>query len=272
MLLTLPSCHYRPVDRNDRTEVDLWHHFEGLICDDNFGRTTAKPWYEPGWADDAIKRQFHKDHLSHIRLYGWHFHRYFIIHDSQIAGTFAIPKDSSGKSFLLVECLYVLPEFRRQGLANQALNDIYKQACAAGLEGIKLQTEYPWKPAINYYLHNRYWLLHWNSNLNFVRSQQLSDYEVAQDGEWLRMSIQNKSGFVPLLSARNDGDCLQWKVHNYAHVVSEDLLVTAETTFSLHLNALGWPLVRSGQHIRTGGDCGGPEALAAQIKSWSTPV
>ncbi|WP_252180137.1 GNAT family N-acetyltransferase [Endozoicomonas sp. 4G] len=269
---TLPSGQYRLVDRNNRTEVDLWHHYEGLICDDNFGETPSNPWYEPEWADEATKRFFLKGHLAHTRRYGRHFHRYFILHDSQIVGSFAVKKDSSGVSYLLVESLYVQPEFRRQGLADQALNAIYEQACAAGLDGIKLQTEYSWKPAINFYLHNGYWLLHWNPCLNFVRSRQFPDYQVTHAGEWLSLSVQDKTDYTPLLSAKKNGDTLQWKVHEYAREVSEDLLVTAETTFSLHLDVLGWPLKRSGHHNHYCGDCGGPEALAAQIEWWNAPL
>jgi len=64
----------------------------------------------------------------------------------------------------------------------------------------------------------------------------------------------------------------KWKVHNYAQEISEDLLVSAETTFSLHLDVLGWPLKRSGHHNHCEGDCGGPEALVAQIKWWNAPI
>lgn len=262
---------FRLVHPDNEAEVDLWHRYEEKICDDNFGRTKEKRWFE-SYENETSKEIMLDGYHKHMVHYTRCFSRYFILYKSEIAGTFAIKKDTSGMRFALVECLYVLPEFRRKGLSNKALNAVYRKACALGLEGIRLETEYPWKPAINYYLHNRYWLLHWNPALNFIRSNILPAYSILRDGEWLTMSLKNHSGFTPLLSAKNNGDSLQWAVHDSAQEVTEDLLIAAETTFSLHLDVADWPLRRSGTHSRSEGDCGGPEALAAQIEWWSTPI
>ncbi|WP_257267229.1 GNAT family N-acetyltransferase [Endozoicomonas sp. ONNA2] len=259
---------FRLVHPDNETEVDLWHRYEEKICDDNFGRTRDKRWFE-GYEDEVSSQIMLEGHQDHMAYYTKEYWRYFILSGSEIAGTFAVKKETAGMRFALVECLYVLPECRRQGLSNKALNAVYQQACRSGLEGIRLETEYPWKPAINYYLHNRYWLLHWNPSLNFICSNRLPQYSVYQDGEWLSMALKHNSDFTPLLYAKNNGDSLEWVVHDSAQEVTEDLLITAETTFSLHLDVMGWPLKRSGKHQRSEGGCGGPEALAAQIECWN---
>jgi GNAT superfamily N-acetyltransferase len=261
---------FRLVHPDNEAEVDLWHRYEERISDDNVGRIKNKRWFER--CEDEVSRQtLLEGHQKHMAYYTNGFWRYFILNDSEIAGTFAVKKVTAGMRFALVECLYVLPECRRQGLANKALNAVYQQACRSGLEGIRLETEYPWKPAINYYLHNHYWLLHWNPSLNFIRSNRLPRYSVYRDGEWLNMVLKHAEGYTPLLSAKNNGDSLQWLVHDSAREITEELLVTAETTFSLHLDVAGWPLQRAGSYPQSAGDCGGPEALAAQIAYWNAP-
>ncbi|GAA4649276.1 hypothetical protein GCM10023116_15500 [Kistimonas scapharcae] len=258
----LPSKKYRPVDPDNWQSIVQWHGFENSITDENTGSI-----YPEDFEDEHNKKM--------IRAYSKYFTRYFLIYQNKIAGIFAIPSyesiSSGSRSLMVIEGLYILPEYRNMSFSKLILQDIYNLACSINMAGIRLQTEYQWKSAVNFYLHNGYWLLHWNDGLNFVRMKSLPDYKVVESDSWLKLYVQNDRSYFPLISVRNDGDCLHWIEHEWGEK-NEDLRVTAETTLSLHLAIRGWPLVRAGEYKVTHGDCGGPEAFATQLAFWKTPM
>lgn len=268
-MLNLRSSRYKLADTNSQDNIELWHFYEEKISRSDH---EAQP-NQPSVPDDCEANDLYEKHLNEsIQEYSKRVLRYFIIHNHEVAGIFAIPSDTSFSRLMLVESLYVLPECRRQGLARELLDDLFALACASGLDGLRLQTEYHWKHAVNFYLHNHFWLMHWNDSLNFIRRRSTPEYRVDERNEWLNFCIDIDGKYVPIISARNDGSTLCWVEHDASRNVSEQLLLEASSTLSLHIAVRGWPLVRSGEHRWLIGDCGGPEALATQVALWESPV
>ena len=269
----LPEHKYRPVDITSHDEMALWHECDHAIGAENTGSDLSyKPVWEEDYIDESTKDMLVERHNESIRQYSEQNVRYFIIASGEIAGIFSIPAAFIGVRTMLIESLYILPGFRNQGIANRVLEDLYGFACASGLDGIRLETEFHWQSAVSYYLHNRYWLLHWNGCLNFVRLQSMPAYQLVSGTDRLEFYVTIEGRLTLLLSARKDGVRLDWIEHKGFGEIDEDVLLNASSTLSLYLAILGWPMERSGHHNGCDGDCGGPEGLAKHIAFLESPL
>ncbi|GAB3277773.1 hypothetical protein GCM10027589_03670 [Actinocorallia lasiicapitis] len=196
--------------------------------------------------------------------------RFWLTGPTGDVGTIEVYRYPHGFGSVHVSSLYVLPRERHRGHARGALNTVYEQAVAAGLDGICLDTDWVWQRAVTYYLDLGMWATAWKHGLTFARAGRLPPYRVIDAEGALTFEIPDG----PLLVARRQGDSLsltETPLHRRLQAARprSALPIYALTTFSVHLAVRGHPLIRSPEHwaeARAHCDLGAPEGLAYKIR------
>ncbi|MEW5847746.1 MAG: GNAT family N-acetyltransferase [Myxococcota bacterium] len=204
---------------------------------------------------------------------------FWLMHDGERAGTVAVATATLGGTTLRVSSLFILPRWRRRGIARRALQAINQAALAEGLHGIRLSTEWCWTPTVRFYLDIAMWIWGWKRNLDFIWRTDLPTWRMELQGDDARFLVTRGDVEETLIEARRVGDRLLWREaasptegddHDEVRFLAPGTLATA---LAVH----GWPLLRSDaewqeQLARGWSDMGGPEGLAFKIRlfeAWS---
>jgi ribosomal protein S18 acetylase RimI-like enzyme len=197
---------------------------------------------------------------------------YWLRDQGERVGTLGIASTGFGGPHIGISSLYVRPEFRRRGIAPRVLDEAYNAALQAGGQGLYLDTNWSWQPAVQFYLRLGLWVRNWKHSLLLMRSQSLCEYRVGVENERATFSAQANDGtWTPLFDAEHRGDTLGWFERDAVKTRSEELAAEhylAPGTFALHLALRGWPLVRSVDDWARRYDwcdMGMPEGLAYKI-------
>jgi GNAT superfamily N-acetyltransferase len=193
---------------------------------------------------------------------------FWILDGKDVAGTVMFTHRLIGTAWMFVSSLYVRPAFRGRGLSSRLMRQAFAQAVAVGAHGIRMGTQWAWPEAVNLYLRLGCWVDNWRRDLVFVMDRTLPTCRVEMDGERAEFRVSRDGGEQHLITAWRRGDTLGWAEHAAAEV-------PAMATFSLHLAARGWPLIRSAeaweaQRAAGAAGAGTPESLAWRIAWFET--
>ena len=193
---------------------------------------------------------------------------FWLLADGRRAGTIALDKMYSGLSLVSISSLYVDPAMRRRSIARRALEAVFRGAIAAGAEGIRLDTNWTWQPAVRFYARIGMWVWMWKHDLVFTWQEDLPPYRVEIGESEGRFLIQQDGRWRTMLTARRLGDRLGWESNELEDQPIE-LSHCIPGTFAVHLALAGWPLVRSEETWERRwhwSDAGEPEGLAYKIE------
>jgi GNAT superfamily N-acetyltransferase len=196
---------------------------------------------------------------------------YWLLDAGERVGTIALDILLPGGRLQRVSSLYVRPDRRRHGIARRALANVNDAALATGLRGLRIETNWTWPAAVQFYLHLGLWVLNWKDSLVFMWHDGLAVYRVDVAGRKATFLVQWEGDWHPLLEAENQGEYLGWTEFSAYQALREPLgeaYDLAPGTFALHLAVSGWPLKRSPElwaNRYHWSDCGMPEGLACKI-------
>jgi len=192
---------------------------------------------------------------------------FWLLHDGQRVGTYALEPQPLGRDSVCVSSLFVEPPYRVAGLAKRVLLATRAAAVSAGLAGLRLDTEWCWQPTVRAYLAMRLWVRHWKDNLLLVLRDDLPDWSLveAPDGT-LAFVIEGQ----PRFTARRAGTRLQLEG---ALDARDHVTVHARATFSVLLATRGFPLITSDEawhkQVKQGwSELGGPEGFAFRLRQF----
>jgi GNAT superfamily N-acetyltransferase len=196
---------------------------------------------------------------------------YWLLDAGERVGTLALDIVFPSSRFQGISSLYVRPDRRRRGITGRALAALKVEALAAGLRGLRIETNWTWQPAVHFYIHLGLWVLNWKHALVFVWHGGLARHRVEMAGRKAIFLVQHEGAWHPLLEAENQGECLGWtELADYEalRVPLGEGYHLAPGTFALHLAVSGWPLIRSPElwaQRYDWSDAGMPEGLACKI-------
>jgi hypothetical protein len=162
-------------------------------------------------------------------------------------------------------------EARGRGIAARALGALYDAAIEVGLDGVYLNTNWSWQPAVRFYLRLGFWVRNWKHCLLLMRARELCAYRVEIDGARATFVARLGDAWTPLIDAEHRGTILGWSQRAAFESLDDQdspLVYLAPGTFALHLALRGWPLVRSAdlrERRYEWCDMGMPEGLAYKI-------
>ena len=193
-------------------------------------------------------------------------------------GTIAVADTVSGRDAAKVSSLYVRPGRRGCGLASGALEAVYGAALGCGLSGLRLDTEWTWASAVDFYLRRGYWLFSWKHCLTFARASYLPPYTLREaGGRDLVFAVRLPSGWTDLITASvsDEGRLVLTEHEAYAALEAERHALAWHTapTLSIQLAVRGLPLVRGPEQEAVAAegwwsDSGWPEGLARKIETF----
>lgn len=201
--------------------------------------------------------------------------RYWIRSEGSRVGTLALSTSAPGAASLRVSSVYVRPAARGGGLGRRAVRACYGAVLAAGLRGVRLETEWCWPRSAAFYLNASMWLRMWKRDLELVLRADLPRFRVDVDGDDARFVVDEDGLDVVVIEARRRSELLEWREHFDASRdgARGEIPFMAPGTFALALALRGWPLftsaaARDAQLDASGGDFGGPDELAVRIRQW----
>jgi len=200
---------------------------------------------------------------------------YWLRRDGDRVGTLALATSHAGGTSLRLSSLYVRPDARGAHIGRRAVHATYSAIVAAGLRGLRLETEWCWPRAVAFYLEIPMWLRMWKRDLELVLRTDLPDYRVEIDGDDARFIVNEGAGEAVVIEARRREGLLDWR-ERYEVLcdrAQSEVPFMAPGTFALALARRGWPLFtsearRDGQLTAWGGDFGGPDDLAVKIRQY----
>ena len=189
-------------------------------------------------------------------------------------GTVAVSDYLSGSDAVKVSSLYVRPGRRGSWFATGALEAVYDAALACGLRGLRLDTEWTWASAVDFYLRRGYWLFSWKHCLTFAKASYLPPYALREVGDGLVFAVRLSDGWTDLITASVvEGRLVLTEHEAYARIETESRAIAwhIAPTLSIHLAVRGLPLVRGPEQEALAAegwwcDSGWPEGLAEKIK------
>ncbi len=188
----------------------------------------------------------------------------WLIEGGQRVGTIGLRVWPISGPWVFVQSLYVPPVHRGRGTTTRALRALADAALAAGLQGVRLSTEWTWQKSLRFYLDRNFQVRMWKHDIGLLFDPRWPRWRVAFDGDTAQFVVEGRSD--PVFTARRRGDVLlmdsdrtkdDWEAQSLA-------LGTFATELALH----GWPLVRSVQRWKERwrwSDAGEPEGLAYKI-------
>ncbi|MEU8887925.1 GNAT family N-acetyltransferase [Streptomyces sp. NPDC048442] len=207
------------------------------------------------------------------------FHRGYWITgpDGSPIGTLTVDTMPRGGNMLGLGSLYVRPGMRGRGIAGAVLDAVYAAVCAAGLNGIRLSTDWLWQAPVRYYLARRMRVAMWKHDLVFERSRHRAPYEVRSTAGEFTYFVRRDGRLRPVLRAGRDGGLLV--LDELPGALRTDVderrarwdLMDEVGTLALHLAVAGHPLVRGAEEWEAAwehSDFGAPEGLAYKIFHW----
>jgi GNAT superfamily N-acetyltransferase len=211
------------------------------------------------------------------KLYGPHTNYsvpYWVLAGAERVGTVMLSKSTLGNASPSVASLYIHPAHRRRGYAAELLRCVYAEILEAGLDGLRLDTNWCWQPAVKFYLSLGMWVRGWKRDLVFAWRRDLAPWTIAVGGDEASFQLHgeqaSRSGTA--ITARRVCDRLVWSESPKLEPETE-MTFLAPGTFALALAVRGWPLICDDdkwheQCERGWSDFGGPEGLAFKIRIW----
>jgi GNAT superfamily N-acetyltransferase len=196
---------------------------------------------------------------------------YWIIYNNKVVGIIKLGMFPSHLKLLGLYSLYLLPDYRRQGIGRLLINHLYELA-----RGVRLETEWTYQAAIQFYLSIGFWVTNWKHNLTFVRYWYLSNYRFEWQGDsvncWVNLPDSEEYQLC-YTASRNENYLVLEEQLAYKNLEEKEYMIThhALCTLSLYLAQNGFPLIRSQKEWenRVGYSDGGmPEGLAYKIEIW----
>lgn len=198
------------------------------------------------------------------------YKHFWLLENGRPVGTLAIGTILYGLGLLPVWALYLHPDHRKTGTAQQALVALNEAAVAAGCEGIRLETYWVWQDSLRYYLRRGFWVSHWKHDVVFMLHKDLPAYQVTIGDDRARFDIRLQGRWQPLHHAYRQGSVLRLVAEPLALSGERASLLgtTSQGTLVLALALSGWPLIRSTDHWKQMHyvDAAQPESLAYRIQ------
>jgi GNAT superfamily N-acetyltransferase len=200
------------------------------------------------------------------------------VHHGKRVGAVGLATTLMGPTTVEVTTLYVMPPYRRQGIATGFLRRVYEAVCAQGVNGISISAHWAWQPAVRFCLGAGAWVYHWKDYLNFTKRQDLPEHRIEVKGDEARFGIVRDGSVEYLLHAVRLGDRLGWTETPAMQRLEEEnanaeggfeVYALAPGTFALGLALHGFPLIRSDEDWadrHEWADGGEPEGLAYKIE------
>lgn len=187
----------------------------------------ADSYLTPGFRDDA-----------------WMTRYLWLLEGGERVGTIALPTTASGVPDLGIWSLYVRPERRGRGVATRVLERAYDAALGVGLQGIRLDTHWPWQRALRFYLRRRMWVTGWKRGIELCRWSELPDWEIREDEPGVAVfGVRRDGGWSPRYRARRARGALEVSPVGEPSEGAEWRFGPA--TLAVALAARGWPLPSS---------------------------
>jgi GNAT superfamily N-acetyltransferase len=170
--------------------------------------------------------------------------------------------------------LYLLPQYRGQGLGRAVLGALFDIAIAKGYAGVRVGTEWTYQHAVRFYLHLGFWVTGWKRNLDFAHCDHLPEYrcDITWDVARFAILLKEKKHTEILYTAWRRDLFLDLHIEPPAqHLYAEGSVLPhyAMSTFALFLAFKGWPLIRNLKDWERRywySDGGMPEGLAYKIE------
>lgn len=202
----------------------------------------------------------------------WMETAYWLLDGSERVGTVALATGSLGSPTLRLSSLYVLPEWRRRGLALRLLERLRPALLAEGLE-LRLETAWTWQRTVTFYLRRGFWVRMWKRELELIWEPAAPPPEIVVGDDEATLAVTAGGERLVLARARRRGEVLDLDETNpTSHVdrTIRDVAWHATGTLALAIALHGWPLVRSREDWERchWADAGAPEALASRIEIW----
>jgi len=201
---------------------------------------------------------------------------YWLIYNDKIVGIIKLGVAPSHVKILHIFSLYLFPEYRRQGIGRQLLNNLYEIALAHDFVGLRVGTEWTYQTAVQFYLGIGLWVRDWKHHLTFGRYTDISNYrfELQDNVANFWVNTPESEEYQLCYTASRKGNYLIFEEQPPAKALEEQEFMIAHQalcTFSLCLAQKGFPLVCSKEEWENrfcSSDGGMPVGLAYKIEIW----
>jgi ribosomal protein S18 acetylase RimI-like enzyme len=201
---------------------------------------------------------------------------YWVIYNDKIVGIIKLGLFPSHIKILHISSFYLLPEYRRQGIGHQLLNNLYEIAVAHDFVGLRVDTEWTYQTAVQFYLGIGLWVRGWKHNLTFGRYDYLSNYrfELQDNIANFWVNTPESEEYQLCYTASRKGNYLIFEEHSPVKALEKKEFMIAHQalcTFALCLAQKGFPLVCSEEEWENrfySSDGGMPVGLAYKIEVW----
>lgn len=264
-----------PLNEKNLDEVERWRGLELSIFIENREMESPNPLEftqedQKNWAEKVLTVE---ERALFVSEKHWKFYKhYWVGKVENPLGIFSISLSASSYSCLPVWSLYILPEYRKRGIAEQVLGVLQDAALLFGFQGIRLTSDWTWQVPVRFYLKKKFWLHNWKHDLVFVKMKDMPKHRIVKQKEHLRFDLEEKRWWKPLLIAkRQEDDWLSWKETLFGLKIKDKnptLFHLSQNTFALALAIQGWPLIRNEEmwaKRKNHSDCGEVEGLAHKI-------
>lgn len=261
----------RPLAWGDQEGLQLWRDMDLCSMVEGAFRVQLDPRRLRPEERTEWRQRLGKEHYLPLRREEYE-EPYWLLREGQIAGTLLTYRLPTAWILLSIASLYLLPEHRRLGISERALQALHEAVGRRpGGRGLRLSTHWVWPQAVRYYLQRKFWLFHWKDDVAFHTDRSLPEWRMAIARDEAEFVVQIGGRWERLYGARRAGE---WLVLEETELAADRknviLALHGLSTLSLGLALAGWPLIRSEEawqkHCHN--DFGPPESLAYKIEWW----
>ena len=195
----------------------------------------------------------------------WCSSAFFLLENGELTGTVTLANRYLGSALVDVSSLYVLPEYRRRGIAGRALARARETLGRYGAAGLSVPTCWTWQPAVRFYLGLRMWVESWRDAIEFAWRDPRLSWSAEVGEHHARFHVLDRGAAEFSISAHRSSDRLELRPQPAAGRLADDAI----QTFAVVLAVNAWPLIRSDQawaERRASRDRGAPEGLAYKVE------